>query len=92
MHKGDTFITKTPQTRTESGSSRGAHDWPKDTFTTPSEYSPDPSLHQKCALRVHRNTVEIPAELEFIIGAWPDLPEDFKEEMIEMIMRVMDKE
>jgi len=30
--------------------------------------------------------------LDFIIGAWPDLPEDFKERMVEMIMRILDKE
>jgi hypothetical protein len=41
---------------------------------------------------VHRSTGEIPAELDFIIGAWPDLPEDFKEEMIEMIMRILGEE
>jgi len=41
---------------------------------------------------VHRSTDEISAELDFIIGAWPELPEDFKEEIIEAIMRVLDKD
>jgi len=51
--------------------------------------------YRSCPARghcVHRNTGEIPAELDFIIGAWTDLSEEFKEEMIEMIMLVLDKE
>jgi hypothetical protein len=46
----------------------------------------------KCALYVHRSSGEITAELDFVIGAWPDLPEDFKEEIVEAIVRVLDKD
>ncbi len=57
-----------------------------------SEHFGKPSLHKLRALCVHRSTDEISAELEFVIGAWDDLPEDFKEEIVEAIMRVLDKD
>jgi hypothetical protein len=41
---------------------------------------------------VSKNLDLISAELDFIIGVWAKLPEDFKEEMVEAIMRVLDKD
>ena len=41
---------------------------------------------------MHRSTGEIPAELDFIIESWPELPEDFKDEIVKAIMRVLDKD
>jgi len=41
---------------------------------------------------VHRSTDYIPAELDFIIGVWAELSEDFKKEIVEAIMRVLDQD
>jgi len=90
--ENDTFDTENQQNRTDKGPSQGAHDWSDDTFDTTSEHSLNPSEREKCAKCVHRSTDEIPAELDFVIGAWPELPEDFKEEIVEAIMRVLDKD
>lgn len=87
IHKGDTFDPESQQTRTESGPPHGAPDLTDDTFTTPSEHSPDPSLRQKCALFVHWNSGDIPSNLAFVIRVWPDLNDEAKEKIIAIITK-----
>jgi len=88
----DSSHSEPPQHCTKSKDFQGCGGGHEDPLRTLPEHLQNAALQKKCALFVHRSTDEIPAEVDFIIGAWPDLAEDFKEEMVEMIMRILDKE
>jgi len=40
---------------------------------------------------VHQIAGQLPAELEFVIDSWADLPEEVKEKIVELTMRELKK-
>ena len=88
----DNSHTETPQTFAESGSAQGAQIRPEDSSDTPSEHYPDTSLHKKCALCVHKNSLPLARELELVIKAWPDLSVEARGKIMSIISKKEEKQ
>ncbi len=74
----DNSAAETAQIRTESSDERGAGIGPDYNSVTLPEHFPDTPLHKKCALCVHKNSLQFSSELELIIKTWPCLSDEAK--------------
>lgn len=87
----DNSLTKLAQNSTKSNSSEGNATPTEDkTITTPGQEK-DTFLHSKCAISVHQNSLRLTPDLELIIKAWPDLSDEVRGKIMEMISKMKEK-
>ncbi len=83
----DKSHTETAKIRTESSDEPGAPSGPEDSSNTLPEHFLDTILHKKCALCVHKNSLRLAPELEFVKSVWADLYDKVKKTILDMIRK-----
>lgn len=81
----DNFNAETDKTSTELNASSVEDIKPEDDSLTTLDHLPNTSLQQKCALCVP----QISPELDLVIEAWPELPKEIREKIIEIVLQGM---
>ena len=85
----DRSNTETQQKPTETKGFQDRKGGPEHTSSTPSEHKQNTLLLEKCVQCVSNFSDQLPAELEFVIESWADLPEEIREKIVEMAMRTL---